>query len=140
MPPEPQMLPPEPEMSPEMAAALEAQGEQLLAELEALAAMPQVDLTPNSVFNRGKGAVPNKRGVICKLVCCGGQLDVKCNKTNFPTHVDAARQLRANVAEKHGSAECLTNAAAARASRGTSSTATPENAFTARSSSGNGPQ
>ena len=62
MPPEPQMLPPEPELSPEMAAALEAQGEQLLAELEALAAMPQVDLTPNSVFNRGKGAVPNKRG------------------------------------------------------------------------------
>ena len=49
--------PPEPQIPPEMAAALAAQGELLLAELEALDAMPQVDLTPAAVFDRKKGAV-----------------------------------------------------------------------------------
>ena len=123
--------PPEPQIPPEMAAALAAQGELLLAELKALDAMPQVDLTPAAVFDRGKGAVPNKRGVICKLVCCGCQLDMKCNATDRPTPVEAARHLRAKVAAKHGSAECLTKAAKVRAARGASSTTPPEHAFAA---------
>jgi len=39
--------------------------------------MPQVKLTPASVFDRAKpaGTKAQQRGVICQLRCCGGQLD-----------------------------------------------------------------
>ena len=65
----------------ELVAALAAHGEALAAELRALADMPQVKLTPASVFDRAKlpGSIAQKRGVICKLRCCGCQLDQKCN-------------------------------------------------------------
>ena len=93
--------------------ARRGQGEALAAELRALDDMPQVKLTPASVFDRAKlpGSIAQKRGVICKLRCCGCQLDQKCNEltgdTACPTHVEAARRLRAKVAEQHGSAACL---------------------------------
>ena len=62
-----------------LATALSEHGEQLLEELRLLDAMPQVKLTGACVFDRGKGRVANKRGVICVLRCCGGQIDQKCN-------------------------------------------------------------
>ena len=126
---------PAPEIPQELAAALEASGEQLIIELQALDAMPQVKLTGAAVFDRAKpaGSDPNKRGVICKLLCCGKQLDVKCNGRNgpgaCPTVLEAAQQLRAKVARDHGSEACLEKAGLARASQGTSSTAPPEGAF-----------
>ena len=57
----------------ELVAALAAHGEALAAELRALDDMPQVKLTPASVFDRAKppGSVAQQRGVICKLRCCG---------------------------------------------------------------------
>ena len=69
---------------PEVAAAIEAGGEELLCELRALEALTQVRLTQGCVFDRAKpsGSVAQKRGVICKITCCGGQLDVKCNDKN----------------------------------------------------------
>ena len=65
----------------ELVAALAAHGEALAAELRALDDMPQVKLTPASVFDRAKppGSIAQQRGVICKLRCCGRQLDQKCN-------------------------------------------------------------
>ena len=57
------------------ATALSEHGKQLLEELRLLDAMPQVKLTNACVFDRGNGLVANKRGVICMLRCCGGQLD-----------------------------------------------------------------
>ena len=62
-----------------LATALSEHGEQLLDELRLLGAMPQVRLTDACVFDRGNGRVANKRGVICVLQCCGGQLDQKRN-------------------------------------------------------------
>ena len=124
-----------PEIPPELEAALQASGEQLVVELQALEEMPQVKLTPASVYDRAKpaGSVANKRGVICKLLCCGGQPGVKCNDKSgpgaCPTHVEAARQLRANVARDHGSEACLEKARQSRASQGTSCAAVPESAF-----------
>ena len=61
----------------ELVAALAAHGEALAAELRALDDMPQVKLTPASVFDRAKppGSIAQQRGVICKLRCCGRQLD-----------------------------------------------------------------
>lgn len=126
---------PVPEIPPELAAALEASGEQLIVELQALDTMPQVRLTGAAVFDRAKlaGSDPNKRGVICKLLCCSKQFDVKCNRRNgpgaCPTVLEAAQQLRAKVARDHGPEACLEKAGLARASQGTSSTAPPEDAF-----------
>ena len=91
----------------ELEAALAAHGEALAAELRALDDMPQVKLTPASVFDRAKppGSIAQQRGVICKLRCCGRQLDQKCNDLTgdaaCPTHVEAARRLRAKVAKQH---------------------------------------
>ena len=61
----------------ELEAALAAHGEALAAELWALDDMPQAKLTRASVFDRAKppGSVAQQRGVICKLRCCGHQLD-----------------------------------------------------------------
>ena len=93
----------------ELVAALAAHGEALAAELRALDDMPQVKLTPASVFDRAKppGSIAQQRGVICKLRCCGRQLDQKCNDLTgdaaCPTQVEAARMLRAKVAKQHGS-------------------------------------
>ena len=90
----------------ELVAALAAHGEALAAELRALDDMPQVKLTPASVFDRAKppGSIAQQRGVICKLRCCGRQLDQKCNDLTgdaaCPTHVEAARLLRAKVAKQ----------------------------------------
>ena len=106
------------------AAALQAGGEQLVAELRLLDAMPQVKLTNSSVFDRAKppGSNAQKRGVICALRCCGGQLDQKCNDKlgtdACPTHADAARLLRAKVTTRHGSVECVERAQQARAAEG----------------------
>ena len=81
------------EATKDLLAALDAHGEALAAEMRALDEMPQVKLTASSVFDRAKppGSDPDLRGVICKLRCCGRQLDVKCNKqltgdTACPTH------------------------------------------------------
>ena len=75
-----------------MSAALEEHGEAFAAEMRALEEMPQVKLTPGSVFDRAQppGSDARKRGVIIKLHCCGGQLDQKCNKLICPpcTHRD----------------------------------------------------
>jgi len=100
----------------DLSAALEAHGEALAAEMQALEDMPQVKLTPASVFDRAKpaGTKAQQRGVICQLRCCGGQLDRRCNDLTgdkaCPTHVEAARMLRAKVVEKHGSEECAAKA------------------------------
>ena len=97
--------------------------------------MPQVKLTPASVFDRAKlpGSIAQKRGVICKLRCCGCQLDQKCNELTgdaaCPTHVEAARRLRAKVAEQHGSAACLEKAEQKLAEEGSGSRGPVESAF-----------
>ena len=104
-------------------------GELLSAELQRLNELPQVRLTDGALFDRArpKGSDPHKRGVICRLLCCGGQLDVKCNGRSGPgacaTHADAARLLREKVAAKHGSEACLAKA------RQAAEAAPPENAF-----------
>ena len=119
----------------ELVAALAAHGEALAAELRALDDMPQVKLTPASVFDRAKlpGSIAQKRGVICKLRCCGCQLDQKCNELTgdaaCPTHVEAARRLRAKVAEQHGSAACLEKAEQKLAEEGSGSRGPVESAF-----------
>ena len=57
--------------------------------------------------------------MLVSLRCCKGQLDQKCNEyasddpRACPTHVEAARLLRAKVLDKHGAAECLAKARAA---------------------------
>jgi hypothetical protein len=54
---------------------------------------------------RISGSVAQQRGVICRLRCCGHPLDQKCNDLTgdaaCPTHVEAARRLRAKVAKQH---------------------------------------
>ena len=81
----------------ELAAALTEHSEALAIELRALHDMPQVKLGPGAVFDRAKppGSNAQKRGVICRLRCCGKPLDQKCNElvgeAACPTHVDAAR-------------------------------------------------
>ena len=78
--------------------------------------MPQVMLYRSSVFDRADppGSVAQERGVLCRLRCCGKPIDQKCNGLTgdaaCPTHVEAARMLRAKVAEKHGSPACLAKA------------------------------
>ena len=104
------------EASQELVAALTAHGETLAAELRALDDMPQVKLTPGSVFDRAKplGSVAQLRGVICRLRCCGVQLGQKCNDMTgdaaCPTHVEAARMLRAKVIMQHGTESCVARA------------------------------
>jgi len=62
-------------------------------------------LTEKCVFDRGYGRIANKRGAICCLLCCGEQLDQKCNDLSgegaCPTVVDAVRLLRAKVEKSH---------------------------------------
>ncbi|KAL1525139.1 hypothetical protein AB1Y20_020010 [Prymnesium parvum] len=100
-------------MGAELRAALDEHGNGFLREqLNLLAALPQVQLTQNPVFDRAtpKGSTAQKRGAICKIVCCGGQLDQKCNdlvgEQACPTVTDAVRLLRLKVLKKHGSDEC----------------------------------
>ena len=118
-----------------LATALSEHGEQLLEELRLLGAMPQVRLTDACVFDRGNGRVANKRGVICVLRCCGGQLDQKCNgvagANACPTFVEAARLLRDKVQCRHGTPQCLAKAREALAEQAASSTAPPEDALAA---------
>ena len=108
-------------------AALAAHGEALAAELRALDEMPQVKLMPASVFDRATppGSVAQQRGVICRLLCCEKTLDQKCNNSTdasaCPTHVEAARMLRAKVTKQHGSAACLARAEQKLAEEGSSS-------------------
>ena len=89
------------EVPQELAAALVAHGEALAAELQLLDDMPQVMLSKASVFDRADppGSVAQKRGVICRLRCCGKPIDQKCNDlmgdAACPTQVEAARLLRA---------------------------------------------
>ena len=119
----------------ELVAALAAHGEALAAELRALDDMPQVKLTPASVFDRAKppGSIAQQRGVICKLRCCGRQLDQKCNDLTgdaaCPTHVEAARLLRAKVAKQHGSDACLAKAQQKLAEEGSGSSGPMHSAF-----------
>ncbi|KAL1530034.1 hypothetical protein AB1Y20_000959 [Prymnesium parvum] len=100
----------------DLAGALHSHGDALAVELDRLSHMVQVKLTEGSVFDRAKprGSVARKRGVICKLLCCGRQLDQKCNEligdSACPTHVEAARMLVAKVEKYHSSAECLEKA------------------------------
>ena len=63
----------------ELESALQAHGDQLTTELRLLNEQPQVYLTEKCVFDQGNGRIANKRGVICCLLCCGEQLDQKCN-------------------------------------------------------------
>ena len=87
----------------ELESALQAHGDQLATELRLLNELPQVYLTEKCVFDRGNGRIANKRGAIsiCCLLCCGKQLDQKCNdllgERACPTVVDAVRLLRAKV-------------------------------------------
>ena len=87
----------------ELRSALQAHGDQLATELRLLSELPEVYLTEKSVFDRGNGRIANKpkRGAICCLLCCGEQLDQKCNDLSgegaCPTVVDAVRLLRAKV-------------------------------------------
>ena len=119
------------ELPDSLKAALNEHGEQLLDELRCLEAMPQVRLTPGCVFDRAKppGSDAHKRGIICKLSCCGKQLDVKCNTLTgdaaCPSVLDAARRLRKKISEQHGGVDCLELAQQAQASTGP-----PANAFT----------
>lgn len=92
-------------------------GEELEHELSLLSELPlQVRLTANPLFDRAtpRGSVAQKRGVICKLVCCGGQLDVKCNSLTgeraCSTFAQAARMLRVKVLERHSREVCLAKA------------------------------
>ena len=109
--------PPE-ELPDVLQAAMAADGEALAAELGLLEAMPQVRLLPSGIFDRAKpvGSRAQLRGVLIALRCCGGQLDQKCNDYGTenpkacPSHVEAARILRAKVELKHGSAECQAKA------------------------------
>ena len=131
-----------PEAFPEaLNAAMAADGERLVEQLRLLEQMPQVRLMPSGIFDRAKppGSNPQLRGIFCKLRCCSGMVDQKCNAlTNekaCPTHVEAAELLREKVLKKHGSTACLEKARAVmaqetaeRQAAGESSTA-PENAF-----------
>lgn len=102
-------------------------GRALQEELDRLAALPQVQLTARPVFDRAQpvGSVAQKRGAICKLVCCGGQMDQKCNdlfgENACATVVDAVRLLRLKVEKKHGSESCLAKAAEWQAARNAAS-------------------
>ena len=133
-----------PEELPEaLRAAMAADGEQLVKELQLLAQMPQVRIMPSGVFDRAKppGSVPQLRGVIVRLRCCNKPFDQKCNALEgekaCPSHVEAAQMLQAKILEKHGSEACLEAAQAAlaketaeRQSAGESSSgARAENAF-----------
>ena len=81
----------------ELRSALQAHGDQLATELRLLNELPQVYLTEKCVFDRGNGRIANnnKRGAICCRLCCGEQLDQKCNAFSgeraCPTVVDAVR-------------------------------------------------
>ena len=79
----------------ELRSALQAHGDQLDTELRLLSELPQVYLTEKCVFDRGNGRIANKRGAICCLLCCGEQLDQKCNDFSgeraCSTVVDAVR-------------------------------------------------
>ena len=92
----------------ELESALQAHGDQLATELRLLSELPQVYLTEKCVFDRGHGriGIANKRGAICCRLCCGKQLDQKCNDLSgeraCPTVVDAVRLLRAKVEKSHG--------------------------------------
>ena len=95
----------------ELESALQALGDQLATELRLLNELPQVYLTEKCVFDRGNGRIANKRGAICSLLCCGEQLDQKCNDFSgeraCPTVVDAVRFLRAKVENCHGVGRCI---------------------------------
>ena len=121
----------------ELMAALSKHGEALAEELRLLGDMPQVHLTPGCVFDRAtpKGSLANKRGVICRLLCCGGQLDSKCNyqtgEKGRPDFVAATKDLRAKVAKHHGSESCAQKGRQAKAASASGSTAPPGNLFAA---------
>ena len=97
----------------ELESALPAHGDQLDTELRLLSELPQVYLTEKCVCGRGNGRIANKRGAICCLLCCGKQLDQKCNDLSgeraYPTVVDAVRLLRAKVekTEESLSRKCI---------------------------------
>lgn len=110
----------------EVLKALDTSGQQLVDELKALEELPQVRLTARSIFDRAvpPGSVPQKRGILCKLLCCGKQLDVKCNalagKQACPTHVEAAKKLRLKILAQHSSELCVQKARYAAAEEGCS--------------------
>ena len=96
----------------ELESALQAHaGDQLATELRLLNELPQVCVTEKCVFDRGNGRIANKSDAICCLLCCGKQLDQKCNDLSGEracrTVVDAARLLRAKVEKSHGVARCI---------------------------------
>ena len=98
----------------ELESALQAHGAQLATELRLLNELPQVYLTEKCVFDRGNGRIANKRGAsICCLLCCGKQLDQKCNDLSgeraYPTVVDAVRLLKAKVEKSHGVGRCISS-------------------------------
>ncbi|KAL1519898.1 hypothetical protein AB1Y20_023387 [Prymnesium parvum] len=121
----------------DLSNALDEHGDSLADELRVLSEMPQVRLTAKAVFDRAvpKGSVAQKRGVICKLLCCGGQLDQKCNDLKgekaCATVVDAVRLLRQKVIAKHGNESCEMKAkeSLAAGESSTASSSTPANAL-----------
>jgi hypothetical protein len=127
------MEPPE-----ELAAAVLQHGEALMNELQCLAELPQARLLPGSIFDTAKplGTVPQLRGVVVRLRCCKKPFNVKCNglegEKACPSHVEAARALRAKIVRDHSSPACLEKARLALAEEegeAGSSTAPSSNAF-----------
>jgi hypothetical protein len=124
---------------PELEALFEARGLPLLEEMKLLADLPQVRLTEKSFYDRAKppGSKPQLRGVQFNLRCCTGPPVVqKCNELSddraCPTHLEAARLVRAKVERDHGGELCRSRALAALAAEGSSGAAAeaqPANAF-----------
>jgi hypothetical protein len=132
---------------PEMLRAiLDAHGSQLVEELRLLEQMPQVHrLTERTLFDRAlpSGSKAQLRGAIVRVACCNKQVDQKCNdkadEMACPTFIEALQLLRAKIAEKHGSLECLKKAEVAgrdadgssKASTSSSRTIPEDNSFIA---------
>ena len=124
-------------------AILDAHGSQLVEELCLLEQMPQVHrLTERTLFDRAlpSGSKAQLRGAIVRVACCNKQVDQKCNdkadEMACPTFIEALQLLRAKIAEKHGSPECLKQAEAAGrdadgSSKASTSTMPDENSFIA---------
>lgn len=93
-------------------ADVENEDDLLAEEIRKLEELPQVALSSQPWFDRARppGSVAQKRGAICRVRCCGVQVDQKCNNLAgdgaCPTILDAVKLLRVKVLSKHGSPAC----------------------------------